>query len=545
MDRRWVSIGAFVVVGFCAAAAACGGSQGPAGPAGEQGEAGPPGSPGQGGSQQGAPGAMGAPGAAGQAGAPGAAGEAGAQGSAGEAGPQGATIVLSESSKKGLDISPVSVALTGLGSDQIEMVGNGSYIVNALADCPTCHGGAPKFLGGAGCQPGEGGPPACTGLMFAVPAGSTTFTVSARNLTPDPTTGMQLTEDQFITAIRTGADFHGVDAGAPSSTLFVMPWTTFRWMSLYDLQSVYMYLKAIPAVSNAVPADTKSTPPPSLPVEPTVFTAGNQDGGTAIPPELMPTGPDSSAPIPDPGFVLRGLALDPLQGVAANLLGSDVTTQSLFGRGSYLVNAIGDCSGCHTNRDAPSGAIATPVYLTGGQVFDYNNLGLPPFVQKQAGYVRAASANLSGMLNGFFNASNVSFATFDALITQGMHVEDAVPRPVAPPMPWPFLKNMTLGDLQAVYTYMKAVATYGQSSLTGASVDKLIPDPALYCDSTSACPSGSTCSSSGAPGECLKNSCATSADCAVCQTCGAVDASTGSCQVMTGAALGACIGNGY
>jgi hypothetical protein len=539
MDQRWVSAGAFLIVGACAAAAACGGSQGPSGPPGLQGDAGQPGDPGEAGAQ-GTPGTTGAAGEAGAPGTTGSAGEAGAQGPAGEAGPPGPPVVVSEAAKKGLDIAPVPLALTGRTSRQIEMIGNGSYIVNALADCPNCHGSGPgTYLGGGGCVPGDAGPPGCSGLQFATP----NFTVTARNLTPDTATGLKLSEDQLVTAIRTGADFHTMgDGGAPSQTMLVMPWLTFRWMSDYDLRSIWWYLQAIPAVSNAVPADTKTTtfaPPPSLPVEPPAFTAGNQGGtGTPLPPETTPTGPDSSAPVPDPGFVLRGLALNPLTQVTTASL--DTTTQSLYGRGSYIVNAIGDCSGCHTNADNPAtGAILTTAYLTGGQVFDLNIFGVPPFVQKQFGYVRSSSANLTGGTSGFFKTEQ--FNTFETLITQGVHAEDPAPqRRVAFPMPWPFLKNMTLGDMEAVYTYMNQVAKqYGPT-------DKVIPDPAIYCDPSTPCPGGWNCSSSSAPGECLHQTCAQASvkvDCAVCQTCSATVG--GVCQTMSGGALGGCVQTGY
>jgi hypothetical protein len=546
MKQRWMSVGAVMVVGGFATLAACSGSTGSSGATGANGEAGAPGQAGT----QGTAGAQGAAGAAGEAGAQGLAGEAGAQGAAGDAGAQGATgpageagapgaaLVISDTAKQGLAISPVALNMTGLTSAQLESLGEGSYLVNALGDCAGCHGGPPAFLGG-GCATPDAGAPLCTGITFATPG----FTVTARNLTPDPSSGLTLTEAQFIQAIRTGADFHsgaGADGGTAES-LVVMPWQTFRWLSLSDLQSVYAYLKAIPAVSNTVPADSKNTtaaPPPSAPLEPTTYTAGDQTTATPLPPETTPTGPSSSAPVPDPGFVLRGLAVDPLKELSATVSGMDANTLGLFGRGSYLVNAIGDCSGCHTNRD--TGAINTPVYLTGGQVFDLSVLGIPSFVQKQLGYVRSASANLTGS-SGFFNMGGVNFATFDTLITQGVHAEDPAPqRSVAPPMPWTAFKNLTLNDLEAIYTYMRTVA----KSYSGAT-DKQIPDPAIYCDPSTPCPGTAHCSSTTAAGECLNQSCAQATviqDCAVCQTCSAPTG--GVCQTQSGGALLGCVGTG-
>lgn len=78
---------------------------------------------------------------------------------------------------------------------------------------------------------------------------------------------MILTEAQFVATMRTGADFHT----GSTETMLVMPWLNYRWMSLYDLQSMYLYLQAIPAVSNATPTPIKTTtvaPAPTLPSSP-------------------------------------------------------------------------------------------------------------------------------------------------------------------------------------------------------------------------------------------------------------------------------------
>src|SRR5258708_9078867 len=163
MRHRWVWAAAVITLFGAAAVAACGsnGSAGPVGPAGEAG----------------APGAMGPPGTPGEAGAPGATGEAGAPGAPGasavnvaDAGP----LVISDLAKHGLDISPIPIAqlnLAGLTPAQIEMVGNGSYIVNAGSDCTGCHTARPdQFLAG--------------GVKFA--GGGAPLTETTRNLTPDP-----------------------------------------------------------------------------------------------------------------------------------------------------------------------------------------------------------------------------------------------------------------------------------------------------------------------------------------------------------------------
>jgi hypothetical protein len=482
---------------------------------------------------------MGAPGTAGEAGPAGPAGEAGAPGASAlsllDAGP----LVISDLAKHGFDISPVPIAqlnLSGLTPAQIEMVGNGSYVVNAVADCTGCHTARPdQFLAG-GVQ--FGGAPA-------------PFTVKTRNLTPDPMTGLKLTVDQFVNVMRTGADYLTVpgadggvaaaDAGPPTETLVVMPWVVFRYMSTYDIRSIWWYLRSLPPVSNKVDPDVKPAavaPPPGLP--PTALAGTDGDQMTPLPPEVDPMG----TPIPDPGNVLRGLAINRVSDVVTPPV--DPTQQLLFGRGSYLVNAMADCNTCHSNTGPVPMPFDKTKFLTGGVVF-----ATPTPLQPLLGTVRAASANLEGQNLGFFNQANVQFSTFLTLITEGIHAEDITPDSGPParlafPMPWDAFRHMTLSDLEAVYTYLSQVgAQYGKTGLIGAK-DVFVQKPALYCNAAAdagaviACPPGMNCSSASGPGECLPT-CATTADCAVCQTCPVTDAGTGTCQPMTGAALAMCV----
>ena len=178
------------------------GEPGPAGPAGSVGPAGPAGDAGT----QGKTGAQGTPGQTGANGTP---------GDAGPEGPPGPVMHLSERATRGLEISPVPPKIDGLTSDQVEQIGIGSYLANAVVGCSGCHGAAPNaFLGG--------------GSPFALD--SSGHAVYTRNLTPDKSTGMKLTEDQFVTVMRTGQDFE-VPSGAAPQQLIVMPWMYFRWMN--------------------------------------------------------------------------------------------------------------------------------------------------------------------------------------------------------------------------------------------------------------------------------------------------------------------------
>lgn len=475
--NRWMT-NALVGGVVLAAIAACSGNDGANGANGTNGVAGPTGPSGPAGS-------AGAPGATGPAGAPGAGGEAGAPG---EGGAPGGTVILSERAKHGLDISPVAVSTTGKSAAAIEMIGQGSYIVNALVGCGDCHntpGATLKFLSG--------------GTSFPIGANQQ---VTARNLTPDAATGMKLTEAQFITALRTGQDF--TTAGA---SLIVMPWASFRWMSTDDIKSIYAYLQAIPAVSNAVGADAKPTIPPLA--MPTSYNEGEVT--RALPPEVD----GQQNPVPDPNNVMRGLAVNAVN-VAAP---ASVSDAALFARGSYIVNAQASCNDCHTNRDrdyqSATRQINTAAFLSGGRVF-----AVPPPLQPVFKIVRSMTSNLTGSSMGYFTTAGdptISFQQWVEEITQGVHADMTAPKPpLAWPMPWQHFGQMTLGDLEAVYTYVRTVAQVAPR--TGAN-DKSTQEAARYCTQTSDCNTGAGETCNTATSECVGTPCNADADCAACQTC--------------------------
>jgi hypothetical protein len=81
------------------------------------------------------------------------------------------------------------------------------------------------------------------GALFRLP-----FAVFSRNLTPHPEAGLEVTESEFIEVMRLGADFR-----RPGGSLRVTPHfpAEFR-MTLEDLQSVYAYLRSIPAIDKTI-----------------------------------------------------------------------------------------------------------------------------------------------------------------------------------------------------------------------------------------------------------------------------------------------------
>jgi len=180
--------------------------------------------------------------------------------------------------RRGFEIAPVQLNLSG--KDR-ELVGLGSYIVNAHSACNDCHSMSPAtefiptgnpfllifngkkqvnpatYLGG-GQDFGPLGAPGNPGSHIV-----------SRNLTPDktgrPAGGRTFSEFQQI--IRTGVDLDHLHAQTctPGITtnclpfpfdgakLQIMPWAAFQDMTERDLLAIYEYLSAVPCVEG--PAD--------------------------------------------------------------------------------------------------------------------------------------------------------------------------------------------------------------------------------------------------------------------------------------------------
>jgi hypothetical protein len=103
----------------------------------------------------------------------------------------------------------------------------------------------------------------------------------ARNLTPDPETGIgNWSEDDIVKTIRTGQRADG------SPVLPPMPWPMYTNLSDDDAYAIAAYLKSLPAVSHKVP---DKRPPGTKPEK--------QDWVVPEPPawDAPRTAPDSAA----------------------------------------------------------------------------------------------------------------------------------------------------------------------------------------------------------------------------------------------------------
>ncbi|MEA2691777.1 MAG: hypothetical protein QOJ16_1164 [Acidobacteriota bacterium] len=141
---------------------------------------------------------------------------------------------------RGYQINPVPLRLRGLDRD---LVGLGSYIVNAQAACNDCHTNPPYAPGG---DPYKGQPKKVNAAHFL--AGGQKFgPFTSRNITPEGAKGLPagLTFPQFKQVMRTGIDPEN-EHPQLGPLLQVMPWPVYGNMSDRDLLAVYQYLQAIP-----------------------------------------------------------------------------------------------------------------------------------------------------------------------------------------------------------------------------------------------------------------------------------------------------------
>jgi hypothetical protein len=145
----------------------------------------------------------------------------------------------------GFAIAPVALNMNGRNP---ALVGLGSYIVNAVADCNGCHSANPQYLPGG--DPAQGQPTMVNKAGYLA-GGNPLFGpfFIPRNLTPDKTGKPEggTSFDEFQRIMRTGVD---PDRAHPQFGPFlqVMPWPVFRHMTDNDIQAIYEYLSAIPCV---------------------------------------------------------------------------------------------------------------------------------------------------------------------------------------------------------------------------------------------------------------------------------------------------------
>jgi hypothetical protein len=141
----------------------------------------------------------------------------------------------------GLRIAPLPLNLEGRDAD---LVGYGSYIVNAVVDCNGCHSIQEYATGG---DPFLGQPKRIDATDYLrgglkLPADNGQL-VASRNIRPELPSGLP--------ASKTFAEFsavfqHGTDFDNPGQVLQVMPWPAFQNLTEDDIRAIYEYLSALP-----------------------------------------------------------------------------------------------------------------------------------------------------------------------------------------------------------------------------------------------------------------------------------------------------------
>ncbi|WP_447956557.1 c-type cytochrome [Vreelandella sp. EE7] len=219
-------------------------------------------------------------------------------------------------------------------------------LVAAAGDCVACH-------------TTEGGATNAGGHAFETPFG----TLYSTNITPDEATGIgNWSFAAFERAMREGV-------GRDGRHLYpAFPYTAFAKTSDADLQALYAYLMAQPAVSAAAPKNALTFP-----------------------------------------FNVRAL-MAPWQALYHDPtpFQPDPAQSELYNRGAYLAEGLGHCSACHSPRNAMGAEKQGEQYLAGAVVDGWeapalNTLSRSPVPWSESSlfdYLRHGSTELHGVASG-------------------------------------------------------------------------------------------------------------------------------------------------
>ncbi len=219
-------------------------------------------------------------------------------------------------------------------------------LVAAAGDCAACH-------------TAEGGQENAGGRAFDTPFG----TLYSTNLTPDEETGIgRWSYAAFERAMR-----HGISRDG-KHLYPAFPYTAFAKISDADMQALYAYLMAQPAVSAETPANALSFPFNFRPL---------MAGWNALYHDPNPFEPD-------PG------------------------QSDLYNRGAYLAEGLGHCSACHSPRNAMGAEQRGEHSLAGAMVDGWeapplNRLSRSPIPWSETSlydYLRHGASSLHGVASG-------------------------------------------------------------------------------------------------------------------------------------------------
>lgn len=201
--------------------------------------------------------------------------------------------------------------------DSVEQVlKRGEYLALHVSGCMDCHSERDYTKYAGPVKPGTEG---MGGEIFDQKHMGLPGTVYARNITPDPETGIGAwTDEEILRAVTQGISRNG-------DTLFpLMPYAHYNHMAKSDLLSIIAYLRSLKPIKNKIPTRQLLMPVSMMYPAPAL---GPSVDGNVLPP-----------------------ATDPIA------------------YGGYLTNAAGVCSECHTPM-TPQGPDMTKMFA-GGFTFD-------------------------------------------------------------------------------------------------------------------------------------------------------------------------------
>ena len=220
-----------------------------------------------------------------------------------------------------------------------------------------------------------GTPPLSGGMVFDIPPG----VIRVPNITPDSATGIgKLTDGQIARMIRYGVRHDGRAA---------LPFMEFNNMNDSDIVAVLSFLRSQAPASHAV--------------EPTNLN-------------WM-------------GKAVTAFMLEPLTPAAT----------PVANRGEYIVDALANCAGCHTQRSMVSGAFTGP-RLRGGI----------PMESSVNAAIKLTPPDLTGNPGG-----RTALWTEDEFVAR-FHAGERIP---GSPMPWQAFGRMSEEDVRSIYRYLKSV----------------------------------------------------------------------------------------
>jgi mono/diheme cytochrome c family protein len=285
-----------------------------------------------------------------------------------------------------------------VSSKDPEVIARGRYLAYGPAHCVDCHGAAGQAAKAAA---GEGGDiPLSGGFEFRLPVGI----IRTPNLTADLETGIGgMSDGEIARALRYGV---GRDGRA------LAPFMPFANLSDEDLTALVSFLRSQAPVRNEV-----------------VVRELNPLGLAVVAFAIRPQGPTREVP-------------------------KKVVAEATAEYGRYLVEDVGNCVGCHTQRDMVTGKFIGAPLAGGNEMRSEASPDSP---------IRFVSPNLTphpttGRL------ANWTEEVFVARFHLGRGAEGS-------PMPWKSFGRMNDTDLRAIYRYLSGVAPVEND--TGESVRSL------------------------------------------------------------------------